>query len=1070
MHVTGSRALGVGSRIKLPNRLFSRIQPPPTRHFHASRCLRAGSEAPSADSPAGGKPADGSPRENESENAREEVGAGDAEAQTARRSRASQRAALRAKHAKSKAATELPAFKVPDSFLEENVRRYKPPGDRAKRASIFGGEPVAAAVDGWSRLAEASGKKGAYKFSELEEDSRFFAQLDELFFESFEVLFRHSAWSDEDVTAAIEKRLEGVEERTRMITLGAALACHGWTLDNPHFEHPGLESFVASVSDLLKSAPKAEVLADTEADPDTKSSADSNERPGHFSNPLELLPEINRNQTYYRDLTQAVGGDLEAKPPTQYNINDLKRPINVINVSSFAGKRTSTLLMRFVATANGADLIRLDAMTLSRLVGGYLGQDWAYSRGPMSMMGFRVADLKGALGEPIQWPVRRDDEDDPEATVVHVGTDDSDPDYKDPHDRELSKIRDNAKDYILPSLDRWENLKITAALEGIIHAAQEKTPESANRKLIIHVDDFVELGMTLEGALLLGRLRNIVDGMWLQGRKIALVGTSSSMELSDKHLSALREIALEDSVAAVPAVRNAPGFDIELYEQLDYLTINMQNISHMWGMMAGDAKSPISLYNLRFHSLWYNTVLHHLSTTGVVAAKMFTANQDGLLTTHAEVMDKVVREMLETYAKSFRTSILPPTELYHCVRYALHRKPSREDVMRVINEAQLFRGMSIDSTNDALSGKSADYASDSPSASSASTPSGRPPPPPPPPPPRRMAGALGITDEHEKKLLGGLIDKDQIKTTFADVHAPEETVSALKLLTSLSLKRPEAFTYGVLARDRIPGCLLYGPPGTGKTLLAKAVAKESNASVLEVSAATINEMWVGQGEKNVQALFSLAKKLEPLVIFIDEADALLAGRGNSERRAHREIINQFLREWDGMSDTNAFIMVATNRPSDLDEAVLRRLPRRILVDLPQKADRLAILKILTRGEELGEGVDLDELAARTPLYSGSDLKNLCVAAAMACVREEMEAALALSPDAPVYPERRTITAKHFEKAMGEIGASISDEMDSMREIRKFDEVYGKGKKKGARKGMGFQIAKEEGVKEARVRA
>jgi hypothetical protein len=119
--------------------------------------------------------------------------------------------------------------------------------------------------------------------------------------------------------------------------------------------------------------------------------------------------------------------------------------------------------------------------------------------------------------------------------------------------------------------------------------------------------------------------------------------------------------------------------------------------------------------------------------------------------------------------------------------------------------------------------------------------------------------------KHEKRLLGGLIESDKIKTTFNDVHAPIETIEALKTLTTLSLIRPEAFLYGVLATDKIPGLLLYGPPGTGKTLLAKAVAKESGAAMLEVSAAEINDMYVGEGEKNVKALFSLAKKLAPCV-------------------------------------------------------------------------------------------------------------------------------------------------------------------------------------------------------------
>jgi SpoVK/Ycf46/Vps4 family AAA+-type ATPase len=98
---------------------------------------------------------------------------------------------------------------------------------------------------------------------------------------------------------------------------------------------------------------------------------------------------------------------------------------------------------------------------------------------------------------------------------------------------------------------------------------------------------------------------------------------------------------------------------------------------------------------------------------------------------------------------------------------------------------------------------------------------------------------------HEKKLLGGVVLPNDIRTTFTDIRAPEETIEALKTLTSLSLIRPEAFSYGVLATDKISGLLLYGPPGTGKTLLAKAVAKESGATVLEISGAELNDMFVG---------------------------------------------------------------------------------------------------------------------------------------------------------------------------------------------------------------------------------
>ncbi|KAL8809167.1 MAG: hypothetical protein Q9200_003657 [Gallowayella weberi] len=265
-------------------------------------------------------------------------------------------------------------------------------------------------------------------------------------------------------------------------------------------------------------------------------------------------------------------------------------------------------------------------------------------------------------------------------------------------------------------------------------------------------------------------------------------------------------------------------------------------------------------------------------------------------------------------------------------------------------------------------------------------------------------------NKHEKKLLHGVIDASSIRTTFSDIRAPKETIETLKTLTSLSLLRPDAFTYGVLATDKITGVLLYGPPGTGKTLLAKAVAKESGATVLEVSGADLNDMWVGEGEKNVKAIFTLAKKLTPCIVFIDEADAILGSRGGpSNRVSHRELINQFLREWDGMSELSAFIMVATNRPFDLDEATLRRLPRRMLVDLPTEKDREEILKIHLKDEILNSEISLSKLAVDTPLYSGSDLKNLCVAAALACVREEYDTANASSKAAPVTDELESST-------------------------------------------------------------
>jgi SpoVK/Ycf46/Vps4 family AAA+-type ATPase len=384
---------------------------------------------------------------------------------------------------------------------------------------------------------------------------------------------------------------------------------------------------------------------------------------------------------------------------------------------------------------------------------------------------------------------------------------------------------------------------------------------------------------------------------------------------------------------------------------------------------------------------------------------------------------------------------------------------------------------------------------------------------------RNLQRIASTANKHEKRLMPGIADPDQIKTTFEQVHVPKETVDSIRTITSLSLLRPEAFSYGILATEKISGALLYGPPGTGKTLLAKAVAKESGSTVLEVSGSQIMDKYVGEGEKNVAAIFSLARKMSPCIVFLDEADAVFASRdAMRERASHRDILNQFLKEWDGLNDLSVFVMVATNRPFDLDDAVIRRLPRRLLVDLPTQADRKEILRIHLKGEQLDESVDLDDIAKRTPFYSGSDLKNIAVSAALACVKEENEqAAIAAakanaeaesansesnttdssssttsastpeptsskSQPAPTpspphlvrgqsysFPEKRTLHSRHFDKALQEISASISEDMSSLNAIKKFDEQYGDRKGNKRRKDFGFGMVAERNESAARVR-
>jgi SpoVK/Ycf46/Vps4 family AAA+-type ATPase len=314
-------------------------------------------------------------------------------------------------------------------------------------------------------------------------------------------------------------------------------------------------------------------------------------------------------------------------------------------------------------------------------------------------------------------------------------------------------------------------------------------------------------------------------------------------------------------------------------------------------------------------------------------------------------------------------------------------------------------------------------------------------------------------NKYEKELLAGVVFPEKIRTGFGDVHAAVDTIEALRTMTSLSMTRPDAFRYGILKSDSLSGLLMYGPPGTGKTMLARAVAKESGATVLNITASDVRHMFVGEAEKIVKAVFSLSQKLSPCIVFIDEADSLLAARSQKDHsRNHRDTINQFLLEWDGLTESNVFLMIATNRPFDLDDAVLRRLPRRLLVDLPEKKDREAILSIHLKEEVLDEAVSLADLAERTPFYSGSDLKNVVVSAALACVKGENEMAAKAKAEGVTdhrHPARRTLTNGHFEKALQQVSASVSGDMPSLKAIRKFDQQYGERRGRKPKPSLGF---------------
>ncbi|CDY32485.1 BnaA09g51110D [Brassica napus] len=316
-------------------------------------------------------------------------------------------------------------------------------------------------------------------------------------------------------------------------------------------------------------------------------------------------------------------------------------------------------------------------------------------------------------------------------------------------------------------------------------------------------------------------------------------------------------------------------------------------------------------------------------------------------------------------------------------------------------------------------------------------------------------------NEFEKKLLSDVIPPSDIGVSFDDIGALENVKDTLKELVMLPLQRPELFGKGQLTKPT-KGILLFGPPGTGKTMLAKAVATEAGANFINISMSSITSKWFGEGEKYVKAVFSLASKIAPSVIFVDEVDSMLGRRENpGEHEAMRKMKNEFMINWDGLRTKDkerVLVLAATNRPFDLDEAVIRRLPRRLMVNLPDSANRSKILSVILAKEEMAEDVDIEAIANMTDGYSGSDLKNLCVTAAHLPIREilekeKKERSVAQAENRPMpllYNSKdiRPLNMNDFKTAHEQVCASVSTDSSNMNELQQWNELYGEG---GSRK-------------------
>lgn len=801
------------------------------------------------------------------------------------------------------------------------------------------------------------------------------------------------------------------------------------------------------------------------------------------------------NGPVYHEIYSTIRAGLAINSPRNVSNKPINRPISLLYCPRNNATAFLDTIVEHVASDLDADLIQMDSQDLSQLIATTTDENLAWNWATNSLMAYNAHKAAGKTeefdNEPKEETVPEDEETE-DMSIAAISkqlfrgvTGKSRPQsatvsfpsggllgYLKKDDDQFSQYKSAA-----PSqTDMWNELKITALLDALVNAADakrtrteslpsvgsadshvqidtEESPvalvsledqpvesgstessallaaledqpakaETRVRNVIIQVRDYNEMMKTKEGPKLLSQLRSSVDKKWRERTRIIMVGTTTTNEDAEPVKTKSDMQYLQSDIADgekrtiyVPASANLE----KLLEEDEKARIYRINIRHIQDMISklGDG---------------------HVPRYAMDVEKDF----DKAASAEFGLEDRVLN-----YPRVHRIAITTLGAVDDASITGSHFKWA----LQLLHDADAAKVKMLEQQkqDEEDSAETARYSGNDGEKKKAQ---------------EKLKELKKKCNTYEKKLLSGVVFPSDIRTTFADIRAPTEVTEALKTLTSLSLLRPSAFSYGVLSTDKIPGVLLYGPPGTGKTLLAKAVAKESGATVLEITAADLNDMFVGQGEKNVRAVFTLAKKLSPCVVFLDEADAIFAARGPRSRNAHREMINQFLREWDGMTtDLSAFIMLATNRPFDLDEAVLRRLPRRLLLDLPVEKDREAILQMHLKDEILDSSISLAKLAKDTPYYSGSDLKNVSVAAALACVREENAAAAAHTGDeAYVYPEKRTLTSKHFEKALEEISASISEDMSTLTSIRKFDEKYGdrKGRKKKG-PGLGFGGTRE----------
>ena len=291
-----------------------------------------------------------------------------------------------------------------------------------------------------------------------------------------------------------------------------------------------------------------------------------------------------------------------------------------------------------------------------------------------------------------------------------------------------------------------------------------------------------------------------------------------------------------------------------------------------------------------------------------------------------------------------------------------------------------------------------------------------------------------VGNELRERVLSEIIDTAP-GVKFTDVVGLDSAKQILREIIIIPNLRPDLFT-GLRSPPR--GLLLFGPPGTGKTMIAKAVATECKCTFFNISASSLTSKYLGESEKLVRALFELAFEKEPSVVFIDEIESILCKRSDSENEAMKRLKTEFLIQFDGVgssADAKVLIIGATNRPFDLDPAVVRRLPKRVYVGPFNEVEKKGFIKtIIQQNECTITDSQFEQIAKMCTNYSNSDLKELCREAAYEPLRE-------LTGDKlKGVTKLRAIKYEDFEKALKKVRGTLTK--DVLKELEVWNSQFG----------------------------